>query len=311
MTSRIIDGMAAMGPDPVWVDHERRFDALLESAEHIGAGFDGLLVAAGHVEAPSRADMPAGLLNELAYLTLVQLNATCHDLRHPMMSHAAATHLRPLLEGTALVAFVLGHETDHPIGTAEQRATCVSLARANEEHEAMLAARHDHVPEGNLAESESRIAILEDLHRRLGCPYIEDAQLWPCRKADGTPCGHRRAWPCRVKTARLLTTTTTQLLSQRMNWMFREIEQTASLVVHMMLADRLWRDRGDGTNEFVNATYVLRASTLVLAASAAGTTLAWVMETMSAAAAEAMRQMMRDMWELPDLKEIGTGVWDK
>ena len=40
----------------------------------------------------------------------------------------------------AQIAFILGHETDHPLGTYQQRATCLALARAREEHEAMTQA---------------------------------------------------------------------------------------------------------------------------------------------------------------------------
>ena len=304
--------MSATEPDAIALDHERRFHALVDQAEQIEALFDRLLQVSGNDELQSRVDMPGGLLFELVYLSRLQLDAVCHDLRHPWMSHAAATHLRPLLEGMALVAFVLGHETDHPVGTSEQRAVCVSLARVREESEAMNAAQRDHVPEGNFAEHQERIKILEEMHRRIGCPYIEEPREWPCRKPDGKVCDHRSAWPCRTQppTARKLTSTTTRQLSQRMKFPFREIEQTSSLVLHMMLADRLWRDTGQGTNEFVPASYLMRASTLALALSAAGATLTWVIETLSPAAAVVLRKYMTDFWDLPDMKEIGTGAWD-
>lgn len=304
--------MSSPEPDAVAVDHERRFLALVDQAEQVESLFDRLLQISGNDGMQSRVDMPGGLLFELVYLCRLQLDAICHDLRHPWMSHAAATHLRPLLEGMALVAFILGHETDHPVGTPEQRAVCVSLARVREEFDAMAAAQRDHVPEGNPREAQERIDMLEELHGRIGCPYTEDARDWPCRKPDGVVCDHRSAWPCRIQppTARKLTSITTRLLSARMQFPFREIEQTSSLVLHMMLADRLWRDTGQGTNEFVPASYVMRASTLALALSAAGVTLAWVIETLSVAAAVVLRKYMTDFWDLPDLKEIGTGAWD-
>ncbi len=303
--------MSVTEPDATAIDHERRFHALVDQCEQIGALFDHLLEVSGNDEPQSRIDMPGGLLFELVYLSRLQLDATCHDLRHPWMSHAAATHLRPLLEGMALVAFVLGHETEHPVGASEQRATCVALARVREEFEAMSAAQRDHVPEGNFAEAQERIDILEKLHERIGCPYTDDPRDWPCRRPDGTVCDHRSAWPCRIQTARRLTSTTTRLLSERMDFPFREIEQTSSLVLHMMLADRLWRDTGQGTNEFVPVSYVMRASTPALALSAAGATLAWVIETLSPAAGVVIRKYMSDFWDIPDMKEIGTGEWGK
>jgi|GEM_PF-3882417 len=298
--------------DAAEIDRERRFGALVDYAEQIGVWFDGLLQASGNDESPSRAEMPAGLLFELTHLTRLQLEAACHDLRNPWLSHAAPTHLRPLIEGMALVAFVLGHETDNPVGRAEQRAICVSLARMYEEHSAMAAAQPDHVPNGNLAESQSRIDILEQMHQSVGCAYANDPRDWPCRKTDGSPCDHRSAWPCRLApmTARKLTSITTRLLSARMEFHFREIEQAASLVLHMMLADRLWRDTGQGTNEFANASYVMRASTLAMAFSAAGVTLTWVIETLSAPAGKVLRDYIAAMWKLPDIVEIGTGAWD-
>ena len=86
----------------------------------------------------------------------------------------------------AQVAFILGRETSHPVGTTQQRATCLALARVREERDAMIAAHPNGVPEGNVKESQERVAIFEDLHLRLGCPYPEDGRDWLCRKEQPT-----------------------------------------------------------------------------------------------------------------------------
>lgn len=59
--------------------------------------------------------MPNSLLFELVHLTRLQFDAMCHDLSDPWLSHAAPTHLRPVLQGLGHVAFTLGHETDQPV----------------------------------------------------------------------------------------------------------------------------------------------------------------------------------------------------
>ena len=91
-------------------DHEPRFHALVDYAEQLSGGVDALLIASGHDEPLVRDEMPNGLLFELDYLCRVQFDATLHDLRHPWLSHAAPTHLRPLLEGLAQIAFILGRQ---------------------------------------------------------------------------------------------------------------------------------------------------------------------------------------------------------
>ena len=294
-------------------DHEPRFIALIAYAQEISEGFDRLLVVSGNDQPQPRDDMPNALLFELEYLCRVQFDATCHDLTHPWLSHAAATHLRPLLEGMAQIAFILGHETQHPIGTSQQRATCLALARVREEHDANVTAHPDGVPAGNIESGVKRIAIFEEMHQRIGCPYPEDVREWHCRKDNGQPCDHRSAWPCRIQpaAARKLTTPTIRELTKRMDFRFRDIEVASSLVLHMLLADRLWVDTGQGTNAFAPAPYGMRASTLALALSSYGVSLGWIMDTLDRAAAEILRAYMSDMWAKPDMIEIGTGAWDK
>jgi len=70
--------MTTVERDAIAIDQELRFHALVDYADQIGVSFDGLLRASGNDQSPSRADMPAGLLFELTYLTRLQLEATCH-----------------------------------------------------------------------------------------------------------------------------------------------------------------------------------------------------------------------------------------
>jgi hypothetical protein len=294
-------------------DHEARFHALIDYAQEISVGFDSLLISTGNDQPQARDDMPNALLFELEYLCRVQFDAACHDLKDPWLSHAAPTHLRPLLEGMAQIAFILGHETEHPIGTSQQRATCLGLARVREERDAMASANPDGVPEGNVKETQERVDIFEDMHQRAGCPYAEDVRDWPCRNDDGKPCDHRSAWPCKTKpaAARRLTTPTIRRLTKRMDFRFRDIEVASSLVLHMLLADRLWVDTGQGTNAFAAAQYGMRASTLALALSSYGVSLGWVMDTLSLPAALVLRDYVAAMWKQPDMLEIGSGTWDR
>ena len=113
-------------------DREREFRDLLDHAMGTGELFDRLLIASRNNTPLDRDDTPASLLFEILHLTRLQFDAMCHDLSHPFLAHAAATHLRPVLEGTGYIAFMLGHETDNPIGTSAQRATCLALARSRE-----------------------------------------------------------------------------------------------------------------------------------------------------------------------------------
>jgi len=177
----------------------------------------------------------------------------------------------------------------------------------------MASADPDGVPKGNISESPERVAIFEDLHHRVGCPYAENVRDWPCSNDDGKPCDHRSAWPCRTKpaAARKLTTPTIRRLTKRMDFRFRDIEVASSLVLHMLLADRLWVDTGQGTNAFASAQYLMRASTLALGLSSYGVSLGWIMDTLSLPAALVLRDYVSAMWKQPDMVEIGTGAWDK
>ena len=313
VTSRMITRMSTTESEPPIDDRERRFLALVVYAVDFGATFDRLLIASGNNEPQARDDMPSALLFELAHLSRLQFDATCHDPTDGWLSHAAPTHLRPLLEGMGQIAFILGHETDHPVGSSQQRATCLGLARVREEHQAMSAADPNNVPFGTVEEGRKRVRIFEEMHERIGCPYPSDAREWPCHKDDGTPCDHRSAWPCRTEPAapRKLTTPTMRRLSERMSFRFRDLEQASSLVLDMSLVDRLMVDTGRGTNAFAAASYGTRASTLAMALSAVGPSLVWVMDYFDAAGADALKSYMRSMWAKPDMQEISAGVWDR
>lgn len=293
-------------------DREVRFRALLDYAVGVGALSDQLLINIGENVALQRDDLPDALVLELLTLSRLQFEATCHDLGHPWFSHAAATHLRPVIEGMGHIAFVLGHETNIPVGTSQQRAACLALARAREEYQAMADADPKTVPPDNVTEGLKRMQFYEELHNRVGCAYVDDPRAWPCRKDDSTPCDHRSAWPCRQKRAspRMLTSPTMRLLSNRMSFNFREVEQASSLVLHLMLWDRMMVDTGAGTNEFTNATYSSRAATLAMALSAFGTCIVWVMETINLPAARVLGAYVKATWEKPDMVEIGTAAWD-
>lgn len=294
-------------------DREARVRALLDYAVSVGALSDQLLIDIGENVRLHRDDMPDALLLELLTLSRLQFEAVCHDLGHRWFAHVAATHLRPVIEGMAHIAFVLGHETNTPIGTSKQRAACLALARVREEYQAMSDADPKTVPPGNVAEGLKRVQFYEELHDRLGCPYIENPRAWPCRKDDKTPCDHRSAWPCRQKRAapRMLTSPTVKLLSERLSFNFREVEQASSLVLHLMLWDRMMVDTGTGTNEFADATYSTRAATLAMGLSAFGECIVWVMETINVPAAHVLSAYIKATWDKPDMVEIGTGAWDR
>ncbi|MHB8589799.1 MAG: hypothetical protein ACYDA0_13260 [Candidatus Dormibacteraceae bacterium] len=294
-------------------DRESQFHELLDHAVGLGELFDRLLIASGNSGALDRADMPAFLLFEILHLTRLQFAAECHDLSHPWLAHAAATHLRPVLEGTGYIAFILGHETEHPVGTSAQRAGCLALARSREAHKAMTEADPKSVPPGTIAEGLLRVTFHEDLHANLGCPFIKDKSAWPCREADGKPCQHHEVWPCtrvRAPAPRLLTSPTMRRLTTRMPFAFRDIEQLSSLVLHQSLADRMLIDAGEGTNAFRNATYRERAAALVMGLSMYGQSVGWVMETIDVAATSVLRAYAASTWVRPDLKAIAEGEWD-
>src|SRR5258708_7189924 len=240
-----------MGGTPEPDNREKRFHELILHALDLGGLNDHLLQISGNNVAVARDDMPDALLTEMLFLTRLQFDALCHDLTDAWHAHAAPTHLRPVLEGMAQIAFILGHETQNPVGTSEQRAACLALARAREAHRAMDTANPASVPPGNLEEGRLRVTFFEEIHDRVGCPFPADLANWPCREGDGQVCRHRDLWPCKREfkpAPRLLSSPTLSRLSQRMSFPFTDLEQASSLVLHQSLLDRMMVDTGQGTN---------------------------------------------------------------
>jgi hypothetical protein len=102
-----------------------------------------------------------------------------------------------------------------------------------------------------------------------------------------------------------------RLLTDRMKFGFRALEQASSLVLHLSLVDRMLYDTGQGMNAFRNATYKERALTLAMGLSAYGGSLGWVMETIDMPAAGVLGRYVSDMWKRPDIAAIMTDEWDK
>ena len=214
----------------------------------------------------------------------------------------------------AQIAFILGLETSTPVGSSQQHAACLALARARETHRAMVAASPRSVASGNLEEGRRQVKFFEEIHERSGCPYLEDPATWPCREAHGGPCRHRELWPCKriMKPApRLLSSPTLLRLSSTMSFPFTDLEQASSLVIHQSLVDRMMGVTEEGTNTLRNATYKERALTLAMALSAYGGSLGWVMETIDMAAAGALGRYASDTWKRQDLTEIMADNWDR
>src|SRR5205085_2674244 len=121
-------------------DKEARFREVLVEAGRLRGRFDARLDELSGKKALAREDLPEHLLIGLSYLASAQHRAILLLLSEAWTSYAAEIQSRGLLEFLAHIAFVLGKETDSPVGTARQRATCLSLARAREEYQMMKAA---------------------------------------------------------------------------------------------------------------------------------------------------------------------------
>jgi hypothetical protein len=66
-----------------------------------------------------------------------------------------------------------------------------------------------------------------------------------------------------------------------------------------------------GVDALLIASGLMRASTLALAVSTYGVSIAFILDSVEPATGAAVRAFMSAMWKKPDMIEIGTGVWDQ
>ena len=228
----------------------------------------------------SRTDLPDYLLIGMSYLASYQNQALLWCLAKPETSYGAEVLARGLLEFLAQTAFILGKETDNPVGTAEQRAACVSLARAREEyqilHEAHEAGAVDR-PVGNALE---RVQMYLDLHSKLGCPGRTTA--WPCLGDDGKTCRHKSQWPCFHELdprPRMTVRHTLERLAARLNrlWLLH-LYITSSLISHQQMIDRIVHPvEGQDLDLPGPPPYQYRAIILSASIGAYGQALGWTL----------------------------------
>jgi hypothetical protein len=139
-------------------DSESTFRHLLVVAGQTRSEFDKRLLSVAGQAPLRREDLPEYLLIGLSYLASVMHRAVLTLLADAKTSYAAEIQTRGLLEFLAQVAFVLGKETDDPVGSARQRATCVSLARSREEYFWLITAEdEERVERGRSARALERV----------------------------------------------------------------------------------------------------------------------------------------------------------
>ncbi len=181
--------------------HENGFRHLLVEAGRLRTLFDEKLLGVASQKHLDRADLPEYLLITLSYLASVQHRGALLLLSDAQASYGAEIQTRGLLEFLAHVAFVLGKETDAPVGTARRRAICLSLARAREEFQMMEEAEASgKVAPLQAAGAKERVDLYSKLHEAEGCPWVAQAS-WTCL-VDGKPCRHHSEWPCKHPKAR-------------------------------------------------------------------------------------------------------------
>ena len=292
---------------------ERRFFGLLETAGHARAQFDSRLLAVSGEKLLSRSDLPEYLLIGLSYLASMQHRAVLRLLTDPDCAFAAEIQIRGLLEFLAHVAFVLGKETDTPVGTARQRAICLSLARSCEEYLWLVEAEDTgKIERGRGARALERVWGYLDTHQAEGCPWLP-ASDWPCRTQDGRACRHHSQWPCRSLRSprpRALVRYTIELLSQRLNRAdLLDLYVTGSLMAHQGLLDRIIR-ANDNVDLPSPATYQYRALILSAAVGVYGQALGWILASYSPEAANDMKAWYDGFYNLSDLNSAIAGEWD-
>lgn len=295
-------------------DSESVFHKVLVVAGQGRAEFDRRLLAAAGERPLSRDELPDFLLIGLSYLASVTNRAVLRLLADANTAYAAEIQARGLLESLAQVAFVLGKETDEPVGTARQRAICVSLARAREEYFWLIASEDEgKVGRGISARALERVWLYLDMHSTEGCPWASGAS-WPCLDAKGEHCRHRSQWPCRHKSdprPRSTVRYTLERLSSRiprLAWL-SELYTTSSLLAHQQLLDRIFRPR-DGIDLPGPASYEYRAGILAMALSAYGQTLGWILETYSPKASSELEAWWAKIYKLPEYERAMQGTLD-
>ncbi len=294
-------------------EKESRFTALLRVAGKARAQFDqGLMNAAGQ-KVLDRSALSEYLLIGMSYLASAQNKSLLWCLSKPDTAYGSEILARGLLEFLAQVAFVLGKETDHPVGGAEQRAICVSLARCREEYRMLVEAEDSSVIErGRSARALERVCLYLDLHQQRGCP-LEAISQWPCVADDGRPCRHRSQWPCRHKLEprpRSTVRHTLERLASRLGrpWLLN-LYVTSSLLSHQQLIDRILNPAG-GIDQPGPATYRYRATILNAALAAYGQALGWILELYATADPQSIEYWLETFYQLPDFKAATTGEWD-
>jgi hypothetical protein len=294
-------------------EKESRFATLLQIAGTARSQFDEALMRAVGDDMLARTDLPEHLLISMSYLASYQNKALLWCLANPEASYGAEILARGLLEFLAQTAFVLGKETDHPVGTAQQRATCVSLARAREEYAVLSDAVAGGVIDRDLTPARDRVNAFQEMHDRLGCPARVDP--WPCTVEGGRPCRHKSQWPCfHVTEPRPRSTVryTLELLAQRLRrrWLL-DLYVTSSLISHQQMIDRiLWWRPGEEVDLPGPPPYQYRATILSASIGAYGQALGWILETHSPEEAKRLEPYFGALYQISDWQAVASGAWD-
>lgn len=293
-------------------ESELRFHELLVEAGTLRGLFDEQLEKAAGQKDLDRSDLPEHLLIGLSYLASIQHRAILLLLSQAWTSYAAEIQARGLLEFLAHVAFMLGKETDSPVGTVRQRAICLSLARSREEYQVLKAAEDaGKLEAGRAALALERVRLYEGLHRTEGCSWGPGP--WPCL-VEGKACKHRAQWPCRNTVeprAQAMVRYTIELLGDRLKRTgLLDLYVTSSLLAHQSLLDRIFQSVGNRDLPSP-APYRYRATILAAALTAYGQGLGWILEFYSPEAARELGNAWNLIYQEPAFKEAASGAWDK
>jgi hypothetical protein len=302
---------------------EQRFHGLLRIAGLARKVFDERLLAGAGARNLGRDDLPEHLLMAMSYWASVQHRTMLASLATAENSYGAEILARGLLEFLANVAFVLGKETDTPIGSSRQRSICLGVARTAEEYQAYLEAEEaGDIPHHRSSGARVRLERLLELHTDYGCPVVAPDQ-WPCRAMNGSLCLHYEQWPCKGVVgksgkslnpqARRIVKSTLRRLAKRepnMSWLVN-LYVTGSLLAHQQLIDRIMRDDGAGLDLPSSPDYRYRASILWAGFSAYGKALEWILEQHSPISAQGFGAAVDSLYSSPAYQEAASGRWDR